>query len=77
MQENTPIIAKVNNKEVGFVYNERFIIKDISKNIITIENEKNKIIFDAVNDDAFQRCFRVDMLPRVIVLKECQLRSLI
>ena len=59
MQVKTPIIAKVNNKDVGFVNNERFIITNIEKNIITIENEKNKIIFDAVNDDAFQRHFRV------------------
>ena len=59
MQVNTPIIAKVNNKDVGFVNNERIIMKDINKNIITIENEKNKIIFDAVKEDAFQRCFWV------------------
>ena len=41
-QVHTPIIAKVNNKGEGFVNNERFIIKDISKNIITIENKKKK-----------------------------------
>ena len=44
---------------MGFVNNERFKVTKIDKNIITIQNDKNVIEFDAVGDDAFQRCFRV------------------
>ena len=59
LQVNTPIIAKVNNKDEGFVNNERFKITNIETNIITIQNENKTIKFDAVKDDAFQRCFRI------------------
>ena len=59
LQINTPIIAKVNKKDIGFVNNERFKVTKIDNNIITIQNDKNVIEFDAAGDDAFQRCFRV------------------
>jgi energy-coupling factor transporter ATP-binding protein EcfA2 len=59
LQIDTPIIAKVNKKDIGFVNNERFKITKIYKSIITIQNDKNIIEFDAAGDDAFQRCFRV------------------
>jgi hypothetical protein len=38
LQIDTPIIAKINNKDVGIVNNERFKITKIEKNIITIQN---------------------------------------
>ena len=59
LQLDTPIIAKVNKKDIGFVNNERFKVTKIDKNTITIQNDKNIIEFDAAGDDAFQRCFRV------------------
>ena len=59
LQLDTPIIAKVNKKDIGFVNNERFKVTKIENNIITIQNDKNIIEFDAAGDDAFQRCFRV------------------
>ena len=59
LQVDTPIIAKVNNKDLCIVNNERFKITNIEKNMITIQNENKTIKFDAVNNDAFQRCFRV------------------
>ena len=59
LQIDTPIIAKVNNKNMDIVNNERFNIINIENNIITIQNENKKITFNAVNDNIFQRCFRV------------------
>ena len=59
LQVDTPIIAKVNNKDLSIVNNERFKITNIEKDIITIQNENKTIKFDAVKDDVFQRCFRV------------------
>ena len=56
---DTPIIAKVNNKDIGIVNNERFNITNIENNIITIQNENKIIQFNVFKDDAFQRCFRV------------------
>jgi hypothetical protein len=53
------MIAKVNKRDIGFVNKERFEITIIDKNIITIQNDKNIIEFDAVGDDAFQICFQV------------------
>ena len=44
---------------MGIVNNERFKITNIEKNIITIQNENKTIKFDAVDDDVFQRCFRI------------------
>ena len=59
LQIDTPIIAKINNKDIGIVNNERFKITAIEKNIITIKNEFKTIQFDAVENNSFQRCFRV------------------
>jgi len=59
LQVDTPIIAKVNNKDIGIVNNERFNITNIENNIITIQNENKIIQFNVFKDDAFQRCFRV------------------
>ena len=48
LQVDTPIIAKVNNKDVGIVNNEKFKITNIEKNMIAIQNENKTIKFDAV-----------------------------
>jgi hypothetical protein len=59
LQIDTPVIAKINNKDVGIVNNERFKITKIEKNIITIQNTNKSITFDAAENNAFQRFFRV------------------
>ena len=59
LQIDTPIIAKINNIDLGIVNNERFKIADIEKHMIAITNEFKTIKFDAVENNAFQRCFRV------------------
>ena len=59
LQIDTPIIAKINNKDVGIVNNERFKITKIEKDTITIQNTNKSITFDAAKDNAFQRYFRV------------------
>jgi hypothetical protein len=59
LQIDTPIIAKINNKDVGIVNNERFKTTKIEKNIITIQNTNKSITFYAAENDVFQRYFRI------------------
>jgi 5-methylcytosine-specific restriction enzyme A len=56
---NTPIICKVNNQENNLINNERFIITSIEENMITIKNDRQTLTFNAVEDNAFSRMFRV------------------
>ena len=59
LQTETPIIAKINNKDMGIVNNERFKITKIEKDTITIQNTNKSITFNAAENNAFQRYFRV------------------
>ena len=56
---DTPIICKVNNQENNLINNERYIITSINGNMITIKNDRQTLTFNAVEDHAFQRLFRV------------------
>jgi ATP-dependent exoDNAse (exonuclease V) alpha subunit len=53
---NVPIIAKVNNKELGIVNNEEFIIDKVKGNLIYISNEEHKMTIKA---SEFQNLFYV------------------
>ena len=59
LNTKTPIICKITNEESDLINNERFVISKIEGDIITIKNKRVKMIFNAVKNGMFQRCFRV------------------
>ena len=59
LQIDTPVIGKINSKELNICNNERFKIINIEDDIITIQNEYKTVKFNAVKNSTFQRYFRV------------------
>ena len=53
----TPIIAKMNDKKMGIVNNQRFIITKIDNDVISIKNDNEVFTIEA--SKVFQRFFRV------------------
>ena len=55
----TPVISKINSKEIGIVNNERFVISEMSKlnKNMTMTNEQGKTI--KIKNNEFQKLFRV------------------
>jgi hypothetical protein len=55
----TPVISKINSKEIGIVNNERFVISEMSKlnQNMTMTNEQGKKLI--IKNNEFQKLFRV------------------
>ena len=53
----TPIIAKMNDKKMGIVNNQRFIITKIDNDVVSIKNDNEVFTIEA--SKVFQRLFRV------------------
>ena len=68
LQIDTPIIAKINNIDLGIVNNERFKITDIKKNMITITNEFKKSSLMQLKTMHFNDAFGLHIaLPSIAV----------
>ena len=69
LQIDTPIIAKINNIDLGIVNNERFKITDIKKNMITITNEFKKSSLMQLKTMHFNDAFGLHIAPPSIAVK--------